>query len=225
MNKILVLLPVISLVVSLGLISAYAQSDPIPNDPIPKWIKGVASFWVEDKITDAEFIEALEFLINQNIIKIEDKNINVKDMENIKINENVNESHDQLASCIDLELSGLGLIKTMIDHTNSKNLSPNSLNANYPDSLLDEMSSIAQQQFLHGCVDLLVPIYLDQQVKNEGSILINHVIDSINSYGFAEPELCSFDPRCSPVMSLNKNSVLQDIVIIVLFLKIDLLIL
>ena len=219
MNKILFLLPVISLVVSLGLISAYAQSDPIP-----KWIKGVASFWVEDKITDAEFIEALEFLINQNIIKIDDQKTITDRAENIKPNENVNHLQDQLASCIDIEISSIGLIEDMIDYTDSKNLPPDSHDVIYPDSLLDEMSSVAQQSFLQGCIDLLIPMYLDPQLKKESTNLINHAIESINLHGVEEPDLCSFNPRCNPVMTLGENSVLQNIFVLVRFLEIDLLI-
>jgi len=37
---------------------------------IPSWVKGVAGFWAEDKITDADFGEALSFLISEGIIKI-----------------------------------------------------------------------------------------------------------------------------------------------------------
>jgi hypothetical protein len=37
---------------------------------IPAWVKGVAGFWAEDKITDDEFGEGLSFLISQNIIKV-----------------------------------------------------------------------------------------------------------------------------------------------------------
>lgn len=45
----------------------YAQeSDAV----IPVWVKGVASFWVQDEITDTEFIEAMEFLIETKIIEI-----------------------------------------------------------------------------------------------------------------------------------------------------------
>jgi len=37
---------------------------------IPAWVKGVAGFWAEDKITDSDFGEGLSFLINEGIIKI-----------------------------------------------------------------------------------------------------------------------------------------------------------
>jgi len=65
-NKIL---GIISLVAILGLFlipNISAQSD----DSIPSWIKGVANFWVEGGIDDTEFIAALEFLIDNSIIKL-----------------------------------------------------------------------------------------------------------------------------------------------------------
>ena len=37
---------------------------------IPAWVKGVAGFWAEDKITDSDFGEGLAFLIDNEIIKI-----------------------------------------------------------------------------------------------------------------------------------------------------------
>jgi len=38
---------------------------------IPAWVKGVAGFWAEDKITDNDFGEAISFLIEQGIIKVD----------------------------------------------------------------------------------------------------------------------------------------------------------
>jgi len=46
--------------------SIYAQS----QYDIPAWVKGVAGFWAEDKITDAEFGEGLSFLIDSGIIQV-----------------------------------------------------------------------------------------------------------------------------------------------------------
>jgi len=37
---------------------------------IPAWVKGVAGFWAEDKITDSDFGEGLSFLISEEIIKV-----------------------------------------------------------------------------------------------------------------------------------------------------------
>lgn len=52
-------------IVTIGTASAYGQSQDIPE-----WVKGVAGFWAEGKITDLEFTEAIEFLIDQNIISV-----------------------------------------------------------------------------------------------------------------------------------------------------------
>ena len=38
---------------------------------IPSWVKGVANFWVEDNISDYEFGEAITFLIEQGILRVE----------------------------------------------------------------------------------------------------------------------------------------------------------
>ena len=54
-------------IVSIG-ITAYAQ-----NDQIPEWIKDIVIFWANDKINDDEFINALEYLIESKIIKIDNK--------------------------------------------------------------------------------------------------------------------------------------------------------
>jgi len=50
--------------VSITSISAQSQYD------IPAWVKGIAGFWAEDKITDSEFGEGLSYLIDNEIIKI-----------------------------------------------------------------------------------------------------------------------------------------------------------
>lgn len=40
------------------------------NYEIPAWVKGVAGFWSDDRISDQEFGEGLSFLIEQGIIKV-----------------------------------------------------------------------------------------------------------------------------------------------------------
>ena len=226
LNKILILFPVLGLVISLGLVSVYAQ-----NEPIPKWIKGVAAFWAEDKISDAEFIEALEFLINQNVIKISDQNnIVVAESENnkSKFQENMNQQKSKLASCIDAELASFVLIREMIDYTNSKNLPPNSYDVLYPDSLIDELASVVQQSSLQKCHELLIPIYLDSSIKQEGRSLVSHAVSSVNQYGYDESESCNYEPRCmqsiTALSNLGNNSVKDDVILLVIFLELDSLI-
>ena len=57
--------------VGLFSIPVFGQTDV----EIPSWVKGVANFWVEDEINDGEFVEALEFLIDSNIIQLGDTKI------------------------------------------------------------------------------------------------------------------------------------------------------
>ena len=64
--KIPVIVVISILVFSVSLVSISAQG----KYEIPNWVKGVAGFWAEDKITDSDFGEGLSFLINQGIIKV-----------------------------------------------------------------------------------------------------------------------------------------------------------
>lgn len=55
------------LLLPLLLVPVYAQE----TTEIPAWVKGVAGFWAEDKISDSEFAEGITFLIEQQIIVID----------------------------------------------------------------------------------------------------------------------------------------------------------
>ena len=66
-----------------GMNSVYAE------ESIPAWVRGVAGFWVEDKITDAEFIEALEFLIESDIIKVSDARVLSLEKENLELKQEI----------------------------------------------------------------------------------------------------------------------------------------
>jgi len=61
------------LFVFLIIISVGFQS--IPNSfaetDIPEWVKGIANFWIEGKISDSEFADAITFLIDNGILKVE----------------------------------------------------------------------------------------------------------------------------------------------------------
>ena len=66
MKKILLFAVVSVLIVSVSVTSISAQS----QYEIPSWVKGVAGFWAEGKISDDEFGEGLSFLIDSEIIKV-----------------------------------------------------------------------------------------------------------------------------------------------------------
>lgn len=72
MKQILIISIVTLAVLSVSITAISAQS----AYDIPSWVKGVAGYWSEGKITDNDFGEAISFLIEQKIIKVE---IPVKD--------------------------------------------------------------------------------------------------------------------------------------------------
>ena len=37
---------------------------------LPPWVKGIAGWWAEGKISDNDFVNAIKFLVNQGIIKV-----------------------------------------------------------------------------------------------------------------------------------------------------------
>jgi len=76
-------IPVLIVSVSVTSISAQSQYD------IPSWVKGIAGFWAEDKITDSEFGEGLAFLIDNEIIKVP----KIQELEN-KITQLENENRE-----------------------------------------------------------------------------------------------------------------------------------
>ena len=66
MRKLLIIPIILSLVIGIFFTSISAQEEYT----IPSWVKGVAGFWSEDKITDQDFGDALTFLITEEIIQV-----------------------------------------------------------------------------------------------------------------------------------------------------------
>jgi len=59
-------------IISLFLISGIFVIFPYASaDEIPAWVKGIANFWVEGNISDTEFGDAIVFLIEQDILKLD----------------------------------------------------------------------------------------------------------------------------------------------------------
>ena len=54
---------------------------PLANaDSIPDWIKNTAGWWATDKISETEFVNAIEFLVSVGIIQTESDNNCVEDI-------------------------------------------------------------------------------------------------------------------------------------------------
>lgn len=69
-----VILFVCMLAILLQLVGTNAQKSIVVNQAeaqlVPEWVKGVAGFWAEGKISESEFLQAIEFLIREGIIKL-----------------------------------------------------------------------------------------------------------------------------------------------------------
>jgi len=76
----------------------YAQT----NSLIPSWIKNTASFWVDDQISDQEFLNALQFLVNEGILVIPSESDESLDTEVIEIDVIDDESKENLVHNLDL---------------------------------------------------------------------------------------------------------------------------
>ena len=59
--------------IQLGPISFTVTAKSEEEKTIPFWIKNTAGWWATSSISDAEFVNALQFLVKENIIKIEQK--------------------------------------------------------------------------------------------------------------------------------------------------------
>jgi len=58
-------------VITIGFLPVFAPSDGESQEyDIPSWVKGIAGFWVDDRISDQDFGDGLSFLITEGIIQV-----------------------------------------------------------------------------------------------------------------------------------------------------------
>ena len=57
---------------------------------IPSWIKTTAGFWINDQVSDSEFISALQFMVENNIIQIPEKSLTPEDKGDFYVTYNLN---------------------------------------------------------------------------------------------------------------------------------------
>ena len=73
----------------------YASSQ---TSTIPSWVKNIADFWSDDKISDAEFLASIQYLIDQGMLNVSNENIKSKDL----ISESIEEETQKEFSDLDL---------------------------------------------------------------------------------------------------------------------------
>lgn len=63
------------LFLGIGVSAGFLISVSAEEGLLPSWIKNTARFWADDQISDSEFINALQFLVNKGILRIPEQEI------------------------------------------------------------------------------------------------------------------------------------------------------
>jgi len=52
--------------------------DPVKEKSVPEWIKNSVAFWVNGQVSDTEFLNAVEYLVSENIIQTSVPNVSAE---------------------------------------------------------------------------------------------------------------------------------------------------
>ena len=69
-------------------------------DSVPSWIKGIAGSWADDKISDREFVDAVQFLVDENVIQVDPKIVEIEVIKEVKA-EVQEDNHDEIWKILD----------------------------------------------------------------------------------------------------------------------------
>ena len=69
-KNVKLLIIIIGLIVAVIGSTSFVSNVSAEVDSLPEWVKNVAGFWAEGQTTDADFVNAIEFLIEDGIIKV-----------------------------------------------------------------------------------------------------------------------------------------------------------
>ena len=75
MTRKFILLSAILVAVAAFPLAVSAQSDAVPS-----WIKNTAGWWADDQITEMEFVNSMEYLIDSGIIQISSQSADVSEL-------------------------------------------------------------------------------------------------------------------------------------------------
>ena len=119
---------VLSVILVTGLVgTAYAQTEYIPA-----WVKEVSGFWAEDKISDTDFINAIEFLIDQNVIKLDNPTDTVDTDKDTRIAILENTNFGLKSTISDLEKDNQLYLSQLYQYKNKYTITPESVTALEP---------------------------------------------------------------------------------------------
>jgi len=62
------------------MITAFPLAVTAQSDAIPSWIKNTAGWWAEDQISETEFVNSMEYLIDSGIIDVSSQNFGITEL-------------------------------------------------------------------------------------------------------------------------------------------------
>lgn len=70
---------IIAIVTVFGIGLGFSLNVSAEEGIIPSWIKNIAKFWADDQVSDTEFINALQFMVENDIIEVPEKSETIED--------------------------------------------------------------------------------------------------------------------------------------------------
>jgi len=154
----------------IGLASnVYAQNESL----IPSWIKTAVGFWANDQVSDQEFLSAIEYLVENEIIHVSDSKNSSDDrlFENLNllhtaINEKIRGSHE-LANDVLIQEAIIKSNSAFSDLSNVDSLIQQ-IDARWQSSDPDQLDSLAYNLINNKASDVIrATMKIDQESGNE----------------------------------------------------------
>ena len=124
----IILVPVLIMVLGVGFFSFVSAQD---ESQIPAWIKTAVGFWINGEITDDEFIRAIEYFVQNEIIQVpsqtDDDQLLIENLQVLQAE--INMKIEQLR-----DITNLPQIQSILIETNTY-----FANSNYPEEIIRQI--------------------------------------------------------------------------------------
>ncbi len=163
---------IFSIVLGLGIglaSNVYAQNESL----IPSWIKTAVGFWANDQVSDQEFLYAIEYLVENEIIHVsesknssDDRLFESLNLLHATINEKIRSSHE-LANDVQIQEAIIKSNSAFSDLSNVDSLIQQ-IDTRWQSSDPDQPNSLAYNLINNKAADVIrVTMKIDQESGNE----------------------------------------------------------
>jgi len=59
---------------------AFPLAASAQGDAVPSWVKNTAGWWADDQISETEFVNSMEYLIDSGIINVSSQNFGITEL-------------------------------------------------------------------------------------------------------------------------------------------------